>query len=66
MKCNKKEERIYTTLTFNTKKGITKSKQEPRDNYLKLGDLYNYSSKFVTKTIREGNYDNKEIEVMRT
>lgn len=61
-----KEERIYTTLTFNTKKGITKSKQEPKDNYLKLGDLYNYASMFVTKTIREGNYDKKEIEVIGT
>lgn len=66
MKCNMKEERIYTTLTFNTKKGITKSKQEPKDNYLKLGDLYNYASMFVTKTIREGNYDKKEIEVIGT
>lgn len=66
MKCNMKEERIYTTLTFNTKKGITKSKQEPKDNYLKLGDLYNYASLFVTKTIREGNYDKKEIEVIGT
>lgn len=61
-----KEERIYTTLTFNTKKGITKSKQEPKDNYLKLGDLYNYASMFVTKTIHEGNYDEKEIEVIGT
>lgn len=66
MKCNMKEERIYTTLNFNTKKGITKSKQEPKDNYLKLGDLYNYASMFVTKTIREGNYDKKEIEVIGT
>ena len=66
MKCNMKEERNYTTLTFNTKKGITKSKQEPKDNYLKLGDLYNYASMFVTKTIREGNYDKKEIEVIGT
>ena len=66
MKCNMKEERIYTTLTFNTKKGITKSKQEPKDNYLKLGDLYNYASMFVTKTIREGNYDKKEIELIGT
>ena len=66
MKCNMKEERIYTTLTFKTKKGITKSKQEPKDNYLKLGDLYNYASMFVTKTIREGNYDKKEIEVIGT
>lgn len=66
MKCNMKEERIYTTLTFNTKKGITKSKQEPKDNYLKLGDLYNYASMFVTKTIHEGNYDEKEIEVIGT
>lgn len=66
MKCNMKEERSYTTLTFNTKKGITKSKQEPKDNYLKLGDLYNYASMFVTKTIREGNYDKKEIEVIGT
>lgn len=66
MKYNMKEERIYTTLTFNTKKGITKSKQEPKDNYLKLGDLYNYASLFVTKTIHEGNYDEKEIEVIGT
>lgn len=66
MKCNMREERSYTTLTFNTKKGITKSKQEPKDNYLKLGDLYNYASMFVTKTIREGNYDKKEIEVIGT
>lgn len=66
MKCNMKEERIYTTLTFNTKKGITKSKQEPKDNYLKLGDLYNYASMFVTKTIHEGNYDEKEIELIGT
>lgn len=66
MKCNMKDERSYTTLTFNTKKGITKSKQEPKDNYLKLGDLYNYASMFVTKTIREGNYDEKEIEAIGT
>lgn len=66
MKCNMKEERSYTTLTFNTKKGITKSKQEPKDNYLKLGDLYNYASMFVTKTIHEGNYDEKEIELIGT
>ena len=66
MKCNMKEERIYTTLTFNTKKGITKSKQEPKDNYLKLGDLYNYASMFLTKTMREGNDDKKEIEVIGT
>lgn len=66
MKCNMKEEIRHTTLTFNTKKGITKSKQEPKDNYLKLGDLYNYASMFVTKTIREGNYDEKEIEVIGT
>ena len=66
MKCNMKEERIYTTLTFNTKKGITKSKQEPKDNYLKLGDLYDYASMFVTKTIHEGNYDKKEIELIGT
>ena len=66
MKCNMKDEIRHTTLTFNTKKGITKSKQEPKDNYLKLGDLYNYASMFVTKTIREGNYDKKEIEVIGT
>lgn len=66
MKCNMKEERIYTTLTFNTKKGITRSNQKPKDNYLKLGDLYNYASMFVTKTIHEGNYDEKEIEVIGT
>lgn len=66
MKCNMKEERIYTTLTFNTKKGITKSKQEPKDKYLKMGDLYDYTSMFVTKTIHEGNYDKKEIEVIGT
>lgn len=61
-----KEKRSYTTLTFNTKKGITKSKQEPKDNYLKLGDLYDYASMFVTKTIHEGNYDKKEIEAIGT
>lgn len=66
MKCNMKEERIYTTLTFNTKKGITRSNQKPKDNYLKLGDLYNYASMFVTKTIHEGNYDEKEIELIGT
>ena len=66
MKCNMKDEIRHTTLTFNTKKGITKSKQEPKDNYLKLGDLYNYASMFVTKTIHEGNYDEKEIEVIGT
>lgn len=66
MKCNMKDEIRHTILTFNTKKGITKSKQEPKDNYLKLGDLYNYASMFVTKTIHEGNYDEKEIELIGT
>ena len=66
MKCNMREERSYTTLTFNTKKGITKSNQEPKVNYLKMEDLYNYASMFVTKTIHEGNYDEKEIELIGT
>lgn len=61
-----KDEIRHTILTFNTKKGITRSKQEPKDNYLKLGDLYNYASMFVTKTIHEGNYDEKEIELIGT
>ena len=66
MECNMKDEIRHTILTFNTKKGITRSNQKPKDNYLKLGDLYNYASMFVTKTIREGNYDKKEIEVIGT
>lgn len=66
MKCNMKDEIRHTILTFNTKKGITRSNQKPKDNYLKLGDLYNYASMFVTKTIHEGNYDKKEIELIGT
>lgn len=66
MKCNMKEERSYITLTFNTKKGITKYNQEPKDNYLKMEDLYDYASMFVTKIIHEGNYDEKEIELIGT
>lgn len=66
MECNMKDEIRHTILTFNTKKGITRSNQKPKDNYLKLGDLYNYASMFVTKTIHEGNYDEKEIELIGT
>lgn len=66
MECNMKDEIRHTILTFNTKKGITRSNQKPKDNYLKLGDLYDYASMFVTKTIHEGNYDKKEIEVIGT
>lgn len=47
-------------------KGIGRLSSLPEDKYLKLGDLYDYASMFVTKTIHEGNYDKKEIEVIGT
>ena len=47
-------------------KGIGRLSSLPEDKYLKLGDLYDYASMFVTKTIHEGNYDKKEIELIGT
>ena len=66
MKYNMKDEIRHTILVFNTMKGIGRLSSLPEDKYLKLGDLYDYASMFVTKTIHEGNYDKKEIELIGT
>ena len=66
MKYKMKDEIRHTRLVFNNMKGIGRLSSLPEDKYLKLGDLYDYASMFVTKTIHEGNYDKKEIELIGT
>ncbi len=65
MEYNMKDE-VRHTLVFNTMKGIGKLSNLPEDKYLKLGDLYNYASMFVSKTIHDENYNEKEIELLGT